>query len=255
MTTRAPAYDEIEGSAENSALLLCDHASNNVPESVAGGDLGLSPEDMARHIAWDVGAAAVTRLMAAEMQAHALLSRFSRLVIDPNRGQDDPTLLMKLYDGSIIPANRHADAAEVERRKALFYTPYHNAITKRIDGMQANGLTPHLISIHSFTPQFRGRALRPWDVGILWDKDARLAVPLIKALENEDGLIVGDNQPYSGQLQGDCMYQHGTVRGLPHVLIEVRNDLISEEEGQQAWATRLARLLSPLIETTTKEPA
>lgn len=236
--------------AENSPiLLLCDHASNHVPDFVNGGDLGLSDRDMARHIAYDVGAAGLTREMARLLNAPALLSNFSRLVIDPNRGEDDPTLVMRLNDGSIIPANRTVDGAEITRRRDALYTPYHAAITAQLDAMEAADLTPHILSIHSFTKQFHGRPLRPWHAGILWDKDERLARPLITALEAEGDLIIGDNEPYSGQLRGDCMYRHGTQRALPHVLIEIRNDLIEQPEGQITWAKHLARLIAPLIPT------
>ncbi|MEM1267856.1 MAG: N-formylglutamate amidohydrolase [Pseudomonadota bacterium] len=230
------------------ALILCDHASNRVPEIVAGGDLGLSAADMARHIAYDVGAAGVARRLADLLDAPLVLSRFSRLVIDPNRGEDDPTLVMRLYDGSIIPANRAVDEAEIERRRALFHRPYHRAITDQIDAMLTAKVEPRLVSIHSFTPQLRGRPPRPWHVGLLWDRDGRLARPLVQSLSQEPDLCVGDNEPYSGQLRGDSMYQHGTARGLPHILIEVRNDLISGEEGQAAWAARLAQHLAPLLE-------
>lgn len=229
-------------------LVLCDHASNRVPPEI--GTLGLSEADMARHIAYDVGAAGVARRLAALLDAPALLSCFSRLVIDPNRGTDDPTLLMKLYDGSVIPANRHAGADEVARRRALYYDPYHEAITAQIDAMVAAGQVPHLVSIHSYTPAFRGRPVRPWHVGMLWDKDGRIATPLIESLGAEGDLVVGDNEPYSGQLEGDCMFRHGTLRGLPNVLIEVRNDLISTEDEQAAWADRLARHIAPIIPVT-----
>ncbi|QHQ37508.1 N-formylglutamate amidohydrolase [Algicella marina] len=243
------AFEVVNELSSSPVLLLCDHASNFVPPTVSGGDLGLSAEDMARHIAWDVGAAALTRLLSAQLGAAAILSNFSRLVIDPNRGPDDPTLLMKLYDGSIIPANRHADAAELERRKALCHTPYHDAITARLDAMEARGQTPHILSIHSFTPQLRARPPRPWHVGILWDSDTRLVTPLLEALRDEPDIVTGDNEPYTGRLEGDCMHRHGTMRGLPHVLIEIRNDLISGETGQQEWAARLTRLLAPLLPT------
>ncbi len=241
-----PPFEVLRTDAPGPTLLLCDHASNLVPPSVNGGDLGLGARDMARHIAWDVGAAAVTRHLAALMDAPAVLSNFSRLVIDPNRGEDDPTILMKLYDGSIIPGNRHADGTEIDRRKALFYTPYHDAITTQIDAMLAAGTTPRLISIHSFTPRLRGRSARPWHAGVLWDRDPRIARPLIDALAAPGDIVVGDNEPYTGQLQGDCMYRHGTMRGLPHALIEIRNDLICDEPGQQAWAARLAPVLTDI---------
>ncbi|MEL6476768.1 MAG: N-formylglutamate amidohydrolase [Pseudomonadota bacterium] len=218
-------------------ILLADHAANGVPEGL---DLGLPAEDMARHIAWDVGARGVTLELAARLQAPAVLSTYSRLVIDPNRGEDDPTLVMRLYDGSVIPGNRRVDQAEIARRVETLYRPYHAAITAEIDAALAAGLHPYLLSIHSFTQQLRGRAPRPWHIGLLWDRDRRLVDPLLAALAEDSDLCIGENEPYTGQLAGDCMWRHGTARGLPHVLIEIRNDLISAPEGQVAWAARLA---------------
>ena len=222
-------------------ILLCDHARNAVPPEI--GDLGLPADDMGRHIAWDVGARGVTLGLAARLGAGAVLSTFSRLVIDPNRGEDDPTLVMRLYDGSIIPGNRHIRLGEIERRKDAYHRPYHAAIREAIDGIAEAGETPVLVSIHSFTPRFKGRAQRPWQVGLLWDRDDRLLRPLLARLRAEDGLMVGDNEPYSGQLHGDCMWTHGTGRGLPHVLIEIRNDLIESLDGQAGWAARLAPMI------------
>ena len=244
--TPAPFLTHNE-TAPGPAVILCDHASNHDPACVNGGDLGLSDADMSRHIAYDVGAAGLAAALAPMLDASAVLSQFSRLVIDPNRGADDPTLVMKLYDGSIIPANRHADAAEVARRKRAFFDPYHAEVTRVIDRVAARGTPPRLISIHSYTPQLRGRPPRPWHVGVLWDRDDRLAGPLIRMLRKDPDLVIGDNEPYTGQLQGDCMYTHGTLRGLPHVLIEVRNDLIETEAAQRDWAARLAPALKALI--------
>lgn len=242
-----PAFELIAPAAPGPALILCDHASNAVPEWVCGGNLGLSAVDMSRHIAFDPGAAGVSRALARRLNAPAVLGRFSRLVIDPNRGAEDPTLVMRLYDGSIIPANRKLTAEDIAVRKARLFDPYHNAITAQIDAMQTAGVTPHLISIHSYTPQLRGKPPRPWHVGVLWDSDDRLARPVIDSLAADPDLCIGDNEPYTGQLQGDCMYRHGTQRGLPHILIEVRNDLISTPEGEEIWAARLASTLAPLI--------
>ncbi len=232
-------------------LVLCDHASNRVPPDVAGGDLGLPAEDMARHIAWDVGARGVAAALAEALDAPMIATRFSRLVIDPNRGEDDPTLLMKLYDGSIIPGNRAADAAERERRLARFHRPYHAALERMIDAALAQGVAPRLLSIHSFTPQLRGRPRRPWEIGLLWDRDERLFRPLYDRLLDEPGLTVGDNEPYSGQLRGDTMFRHGTERGLEHLLIEVRNDLIEREEDQARWGRDLARWI---VEALDRRP-
>ena len=222
-------------------LVTCDHAANTVPDSVGGGDLGLPSEDMARHIAYDVGAAGVARALAERLNGPAIYSNFSRLVIDPNRGEDDPTLLMKLYDGTIIPANRTADRAEREHRLTLCYRPYHDALAK----LAARPATV-LVSIHSFTPQLRGRSPRPWQIGVLYAGDTRLALPLLDRLRQEPDLTVGDNEPYSGHLPGDAVDRHALQYGRPNVLIELRNDLIADPSGQQAWADRLA----PILETT-----
>ena len=233
----------IEG-AERSGrwLVTCDHAANTVPHEIAGGDLGLHPVDMERHIAYDVGAAHVTRKLAALLDSPAVLSKFSRLVIDPNRGEDDPTLLMRLYDGTIIPANRHADQAERGRRLDHLYRPYHAAygdlLSRRDDVV--------VCAVHSFTPQLRGRAARPWEVGILYAHDDRLALPFMEACR-EQGWCVGDNEPYQGHLPGDAVDRHALRDGRPNVLIEVRNDLIETDAGQTLWANRLAPILSRVL--------
>lgn len=243
-----PACEIVAPDADPSILLLCDHAANTVPAEINGGDLGLPRADMERHIAYDVGARAVTLGLAARLGCPAVLSTFSRLVIDPNRGEDDPTLVMKLNDGSVIPANRHADAAEIARRLADWHRPYHAAIRAQIDRAEAQGVRPVLISMHSFTPQFRGRPPRPWHVSVLWDRDDRLPAPLLARLREEPDLVVGDNEPYLGALDGDTMHVHGTQRGLAHALIEIRNDLIETPEGQEIWAERLAPILRDALE-------
>ena len=224
-------------------LITCDHASNRVPAEVSGGDLGLPAADMARHIAFDVGAAGVARALAAALDGPVILSDFSRLVIDPNRGEDDPTLCMKVYDGTIIPANRHADAAEVQRRLDLFHRPYHRGIAR----LRATRAAPVIVAVHSFTPQFAGRPARPWHVGVLYAGDTRLAYPLLAQLNAQPDLCIGDNQPYSGQLPGDSLDRHGVRTGLPHVLVEVRNDLIRTPDRQLAWARRLAPMLDAAL--------
>ncbi|GAB5446936.1 MAG: N-formylglutamate amidohydrolase [Gymnodinialimonas sp.] len=220
-------------------VVTCDHASNRVPDDVAGGDLGVPPEDMHRHIAYDVGALGVSQAMGAALEAPVVASRFSRLVIDPNRGEDDPTLLMQIYDGSIIPANRGVSDVELERRLARFHRPYHRALTEVIAARNA----PIIVAVHSFTPQLRGRDPRPWHVSVLYAGDTRLAYPLLARLRDEEDLCVGDNEPYSGQLPGDALDRHGIQHGHLHVLIEVRNDLIETAEDQEKWGRRLAHLL------------
>jgi predicted N-formylglutamate amidohydrolase len=239
--------------AAHEILLLCDHASNHVPAAVGGGSLGLGPADMARHIAYDIGARGVTLGLAERLGATAILSRVSRLVIDPNRGEDDPTLIMRLYDGTIIPGNRRLPPDEVARRLETYHRPYHRAIDAEIEARLASGRRPALVAIHSFTPKLVGGRPRPWHVGILWHRDDRLARPLINRLRAEPDLCIGENEPYAGQLEGDTLSRHGTRRGLPHVLIELRHDLIDSESGQEAWATRLAPILDSLVAAAKKE--
>lgn len=236
----------IHGAGRDSRwLVTCDHASNRVPDWVAGGDLGVAPEDMARHIAFDPGAAGVTRALADLLGAPAILSDFSRLVIDPNRGEDDPTLVMQLYDGTIIPANRGLDAAGREERLDRLYRPYHAAYEQ----LAAQHPARAICAIHSFTRQLRGREARPWQLGVLYShRDARLGPALVLALR-EQGWITGDNQPYKGHLDGDAIDRHALAHGRPNVLIEVRNDLIADETGQCLWAERLA----PVIEAVLRE--
>lgn len=227
-------------------VVTCDHASNSVPPDVAGGSLGLPDTDMDRHIAYDVGALGVARAIGEALDAPVVASQFSRLVIDPNRGEDDPTLLMQVYDGSIIPANRGVSDAEVARRLDRFHRPYHAALA---DVLSARP-DPILVAVHSFTPQLRGRDPRPWHVSVLYAGDTRLAYPLIARLNDEADLCVGDNEPYSGHLPGDALDQHGVAAGRLHVLIEVRNDLIEHVEDQQAWGARLAALLDAALANT-----
>lgn len=224
-------------------LLICDHASNRLPRGY--GTLGLPAAAFERHIAYDLGAAALTEALARRLNAPAILAGFSRLLIDANRGEDDPTLIMALSDGAIIAGNHPLLPRERQRRISQFYAPYHAAIKEALDRGIALGHSPRIYSFHSFTPVWRGRP-RPWHVGVLWNRDDRIARPLLEALRCEGDLVVGDNEPYSGALDGDCLDRHGTKRGLPHVLIEIRQDLIIDEEGVGAWAARLGRIIPAL---------
>ena len=234
------AYHILGESRPGRWLVTCDHAANRVPDWLNGGDLGIAPEDMARHIAWDPGAAGVAAALAERLDSPCILSDFSRLVIDPNRGEDDPTLLMKLYDGTIIPANRHAGPEELERRMDRLYRPYHQAYA----ALAARQADTVIVAIHSFTPCLRGRAPRPWHVGILYShRDPRLSAALLTLLRAESDLCVGDNEPYSGHLPGDAIDRHALGPGRHNTLIELRNDLIASPEAQAAWAARLAPLL------------
>jgi predicted N-formylglutamate amidohydrolase len=228
------AFEAVPGAG--SLLFLCDHASNALPPGL--GSLGLAPGLFGTHIAHDIGAAAVTRALAAAYGAPALLGVWSRLLIDLNRGADDPTIVMKLSDGSIIPGNRDAGPDEVVRRIAAWHTPYHAAITAALDTIGPGAV---IVSMHSFTPAWKG-VPRPWQVGVLYDSDARLAAPLMARLA-QAGFTVGDNEPYHGALDGDTLNVHGIRRGLPHVLIEIRQDLIGDDKAAQEFAARLKPIL------------
>ncbi len=232
------------GAGDGRLLFVCDHASNALPPSY--GTLGLAPSLFETHIAYDIGAADVTRALAEAFAAPAILATRSRLLIDLNRGQDDPTLVMKLSDGSIVPGNAAADESEIARRLAQFHEPYHAAIAAEIAALRNAGTVPALFSMHSFTPAWKGRR-RPWDVGVLWDRDDRIARPLIDRL-GRAGFTVGDNEPYSGALENDCMYRHGTMNGLPHVLIEIRQDLIGTRMAAISFAARLKPILDAVLD-------
>ena len=247
MTLSAVRIGDVErqpGALASQALVLCDHASNAIPE--AFGTLGLAPGQLERHIAYDIGAAWVSRRLAERLGCPALLSTFSRLLIDPNRGLDDPTLVMQISDGAIIPGNARIGQAAIDERIAAFYAPYDAGIASAIDTARAAGLPPAVISVHSFTPAWRGQ-LRPWHIGLLWDKDDRLVAPLFAALRAEPDLVVGDNEPYAGWLRGDTIDRHATCHGLPSVLIELRQDLIDTQARAEAWADRLATMMEPIL--------
>ncbi|MCX2725335.1 N-formylglutamate amidohydrolase [Roseibium salinum] len=230
----------IDGDFNSGILLLCDHARNTVPREY--GNLGVPPEQFERHIGYDIGARAVTLELARRLNAPACLTTFSRLLIDPNRGDDDPTLIMRLSDGAVVPGNARADAGERARRIDLFHRPYHQLIERTLDAMIAEAAPPVIFSIHSFTPVWRG-VPRPWHVTVLWDSDPRAVEPLLDGLRTQEGLIVGDNEPYDGALKNDTMYQHATQRGLAQALLELRQDLIADEAGAMEWAGRLEPVL------------
>ncbi|QXX74858.1 N-formylglutamate amidohydrolase [Methylovirgula sp. HY1] len=239
----AVSVETCPGRLDAGVLLICDHATNFLPS--AYGTLGLTREDLESHIAFDIGAAEITRRLALRLDAPAVLSRFSRLLIDANRGGDDPTLVMQLSDGRIIPGNAAITPAEIDARRQCFWQPYRDAIGQMIEAMSVQGPVPAVVSLHSFTPSWRG-VLRPWEIAVLWDSDARMAQPLIAAIAAA-GWVVGDNEPYDGALHGDTLYDQVTRRGLAGLLIEIRQDLIDSAEKARAFADRLADILKPIL--------
>ncbi len=226
------------------ALLVCDHATNFVPRALDG--LGLPPDEISRHIAYDIGIAGVAERLSALLDVPAILSHFSRLIADPNRPPDDPTLAAAVSDGTIIAANQSLTATELALRKATFYDPYHAAIASQLDRMLETGPRPAFVSLHSMTPMIRGER-RPWEACILWNDDPRLPNLAFEDLRGR-GLIVGDNVPYSGQDGHGCtVYRHAEPRGLANILFEIRQDLIDTPAGQEYWASLLAETLSSIL--------
>jgi len=219
-------------------LLLCDHASNHVPADI---DLGIAPALLDRHIAIDIGAAAVTRALAAALEAPAVLATVSRLVIDLHRQADHPALIPEISDGHAIPGNVGADRLA---RIARFHAPYHRSIAAAIRARR-----PALIaSIHSFTPALEsGGAPRPWVVGILSNRDRRAADIAIERLRAA-GHETGDNEPYSGRLLNATLNRHGEANGIPSLAIEIRNDLIASAQGVAAWCATLAPILAAIAQ-------
>ncbi|WP_067218631.1 N-formylglutamate amidohydrolase [Stappia indica] len=238
-------FEKVEGDRSRGLLLLCDHASNALPARY--GSLGLPASEFSRHIAYDIGVRELTLGLAQAFGVPALMTTYSRLLIDPNRGEDDPTLVMRLSDGSVVPGNATHDAAERQHRLVTYHRPYHEAVAAEIDAAIAEGHPPAILSIHSYTPVWRG-VPRPWHAGILWDSDPRFALPLLDALRTDPDLVVGDNEPYDGALKNDCMYRHGTARGLAHALLEVRQDLIKDAAGIEAWTQRLVPLVATVLQ-------
>lgn len=243
---RHRVFDVLNPDATAPLLIVCDHGDKAIPRHYA--DLGVDAADLERHIGWDIGAAKVTESLAARLTATAVIARFSRLLVDPNRAPDDPTLMPTISDGTVVPGNRMLDAEERANRMAQFYQPYHMAVASEVTRLRASAAGPVVFSVHSFTPVMRGRP-RPWHIGVLWDHDARVARPLLDALAAEGDLTVGDNEPYSGRGSfGYTIARHAEANDLPHALIEIRQDLIDTPAGVDRWADRLARVLRPILD-------
>jgi len=240
-----PPVERVAGAPGGDVLVVCDHAGRRVPRSL--GDLGLAVTEFDRHIAWDIGAADVARRLAASLAAPLVLSRYSRLVADCNRRTDDPDFAPEIADGTIVAANRGLDRAAREARASALHAPYHAAIAAELDAMRARGAVPAVISVHSCTPVFAALA-RPWHIGVLWNRDQRIARRLIAALVARGDLVVGDNEPYDARDgHGYTMTAHCERVGLPHALLEIRQDLIDTREGASRWATILEGGLRPIL--------
>jgi predicted N-formylglutamate amidohydrolase len=248
----ASAFELLNPDGSTPVLLVCDHASRVFPEHL--GTLGVPEPDTFEHIAWDIGAAELTRGLSAALDAPAILCRWSRLVVDCNRRLDHPSAIPVESDRIAIPGNIGITAEDREWRIRHIHAPYHAAIDTQLDTMLARGAVPAFVSVHSFTP-LMGEVARPWHVGVLWDKDERMPKPVIESLRRVNGLHVGDNEPYSGRHPTDyTLHAHAAVRGLAYLGFEVRQDLLATPGGIRYWvglldqAVRVA-LADPGLET------
>lgn len=226
-------------------LLVCDHASNRIPERLD--QLGLEDRHLQRHIAYDKGSEALTEKLCQALGYAAVLCNFSRLVIDCNRRAGDPTLVPEISDDVRVPGNHKLNQADRQARYEEIYVSYHRGVKAQLDRLAALVEAPALVAIHSFTPKLKTGDDRPWHVGVLWDKDPRIAQPLLDYLRQDQTLCVGDNEPYSGKHAADyTIDHHGEDRGLPCVSIEVRQDLLNSPAGVHAWAQRLTPFFKAL---------
>ncbi len=240
-----PPVELVNADGRGPALLLCDHASRAVPRAL--GLLGLDESVLLRHIGWDIGAAEVTRHLSRRFDAPAVMSGYSRLVIDCNRAPGDRQSIPEISDGVRVPGNCGISPAEAERRRRALYDPYHAAVAAAIRRFREAGRVPAVLSIHSCTPVMNGQE-RPWHVGVLHDRDRRIAGPLIEALAARGDVCVGDNKPYSGRGQaGKTIHHHAHDVGLPHVMVEIRQDLIDTHRGAAHWAAVLGDALAPIL--------
>jgi predicted N-formylglutamate amidohydrolase len=238
-----PSPCEVAGGTERSPFVIaCDHAGRRLPRAL--GSLGLSERELASHIAWDIGAGGVARRLGDALDAFVARQRYSRLVIDCNRPLGAADSIATHSERSLIPGNQGVGKDQAASRAREIFHPYHDQIRCELDRRQAAGRASIFVAIHSFTPVFLDVA-RPWHVGVLFRRDARLAEPLLHLLGREGDLVVGCNEPYAASDASDfTLIHHGEQRGIPHVELEIRQDLIADDAGQIAWATRLARLLT-----------
>lgn len=240
-----PPYMSYNDHGRAPVLLVADHASPFFPAAM--NQLGLANWVLERHVAWDIGSDQLARCLADALDAQAVLAGFSRLIVDANRKPDDPTAFAEVSDGIAIPGNIDLDEAQKALRMQSFFKPYHGAIATRLNRFRSQQIVPAFISIHTCTPVF-DRVVRPWHIGVMWDRDPRIAVPLMENLRAMDGVCIGDNEPYSGRHPHDFTVDfHAEPAGLPHVGIEVRQDLVSDDRGARKWAGILAAALRPLL--------
>lgn len=241
-----PPVESLNEGGAAPMLLVCDHASNRVPAALDG--LGLPPEALRRHIAWDIGAAAITRRLSARFDAPALFAGYSRLVADCNRHPGDPALARAESDGIAVPGNRGLAPGDLALRIEGLHRPYHAAIAAALERLLARGPAPLLLAVHSCTPRMAGGEPRPWQIGFSWVRDDRAVRPMMAHLARQPGLLVGDNQPYDLDPDEDFTIPvHALSRGLPHLQVEFRQDLVDSDEGVAHWSDIFAEALRAVL--------
>lgn len=225
-------------------VVVCEHASNRLPRSL--GTLGLRPEELERHIAWDPGGLAVAADLAERLDGDLVIQNYSRLAIDCNREPGLPDAIPQRSENTDIPHNAGLSGAARAARVDTFWRPFHSTLDELLERRLGARRPTIFVTIHTFTPVYRGTS-RPWHIGIISGADRNLADPLLASLRRDATLVVGDNQPYSPADNVDyTIRRHGLDRRIPHVMIEIRNDLVADPAGQRVWATRLARELQAL---------
>ncbi|MEE2760865.1 MAG: N-formylglutamate amidohydrolase [Pseudomonadota bacterium] len=240
-----PPFQPVNGGSSAPLLIICDHASNKLPESVNG--LGLPDAEMDWHIAWDIGAAAITRALVARLDAAAVLTSYSRLLIDANRRRGEPESIPKISDGTVIPDNASMSLAAAHARTKQFFWPYHHAINDQLTRLHALGRVPAVYSVHTFTPHMEDES-RPWHIGVLWKRDDRMVASLLESLPRlNTKLTVGDSLPYTGTQIAYSLNLHAGLAGFPHVAVEIRQDLTARGVETEKWAELLAASLSEIM--------
>ena len=242
--TAAVTVENLTGCAP--VLVTCDHASNLIPSQL--GSLSLDANQLERHIAYDIGALNLSKLIADKLNAPLIYSGYSRLVVDLNRHLSDPSCIPIVSEGTEIPGNHPLSEQHRQARIDELFWPYHNKFAEVLNGFQSKGIHPVILAIHTFSPVYHG-VERPWHTGVMWDTDDRMALPFMENLKNRGDLIVGDNQPYTAiDPLGYAFDVHARGRGLPHLFIEVRQDLVTDEVGVMRWATIIHQALEPLLD-------
>jgi predicted N-formylglutamate amidohydrolase len=243
-----PAFSCVNGRLRSPLVIVCDHASNAVPRSLKR--LGLGTKTLRQHIAWDPGTADIGRYLSRNLRAPLVLANYSRLVVDLNRGEEHPDCMRDVSDHVSIPGNRRLSRQHKTMRLDEIYWPYHTEITRRLDAVLARGEVPLLLSLHSFTPQMDGQH-RPWHIGVMWNRQRQLSRRLVAQLRRDNpALVIGENEPYS--LQGDAggkntIERHAESRGLPYLIVEFRQDLVSDRASAEQWAALFLRSLLPIV--------